>query len=154
MLAADYDPPDVTWPEPDELDGADELCNPPLDELLPELELPELEVPELEPLALELLDFEELADLLAFEPELAADVLWVAVACVEPGRLPATPPATTRLARPAATVTARILARLRFLAAICSARPVGGCWAGSGDIGCLPLGLGEPSLAGFLLKVL
>jgi hypothetical protein len=116
----------VTWPEPDELDGADEPWRPLLDELP---------------------DFEELADLLALDPEVVADELWlVAVVCVDPGRLAATPPAATRLARPAATVTARILARLRFLAAICVARPVGRGWAGSGDIGCLPVGLDVPQL--------
>ena len=97
-------------------------CRPLLDEALPEPD--------------------ELADLLALDPELVADVPWLAaVAWVDPGRLAATAPAATRLARPAAAVTVRILARLRSLAAICGARPVRRGWAGSGDIGCLPLGL-------------
>jgi hypothetical protein len=98
-----YDPPDVTWLEPELLDGADVPCRPALDDALPEPD-----------------------DVAALDPELVADVLWLAaVACVDPGRLAATPPAATRLARPAVMVTARILARLRSLAAICGARPVG-----------------------------
>jgi hypothetical protein len=108
-----YDPPDVTWLEPELLDGADVPCRPPLDEALPEPD-----------------------DVAALDPELLADVLWLAaVACVDAGRLTATPPAATRLVRPAATVTVRILARLRSLAAIFGARPVGRARAGSGGIG-------------------
>jgi hypothetical protein len=107
LIGPAYDPPDVTSPEPELLDGADPPCRPPLDEVLPEFD-----------------------DLAALEPEFVADVRWlVAVACVDPGRLAATPPAATRLASPAAAVTARILARLRSLAAICGARPVGRGWA-------------------------
>ena len=84
----------------------------------------------------------------ALDPELLADVLWfAALACVEPGRVAATPPTATKLARPATAVTARIRARLRSRAAICGARPVWRGWAGSGDIGYLPLGLDDASMA-------
>jgi hypothetical protein len=59
----------------------------------------------------------ELADLPVLAPLLV--VCWLAVeTCPDPGRLAATAPATTRLARPAAAVTVRTLARLRALAAI------------------------------------
>jgi hypothetical protein len=96
------------------LDGADEPCRPVLDE-----------VP-LEP-----------DDLRALVPVCAAEVWWLAAACADPGRLAATPPAATRLARPAAAVTVRILARLRSLAAIDAGRAVGRGRMGSGGMGFL-----------------
>lgn len=109
-------------------------CKPLLDELLPELELDVL-------LALEL-------------DVLLALLCPVVVACADPGRLAATPAAVTTLASPAAAVMARILARLRSLAAICGARLVGRGWTGSGGIGCLPLGPDDSRLACLFLKCL
>jgi hypothetical protein len=96
----------VTWPDPELLDGADEPCRPVLDDELLELD-----------------------DLRALAPVCAVVVWWLAaVVCVDPGRLAATPPAATRLARPAAAVTVRILARLRSLAAVCAAWPARRGW--------------------------
>jgi hypothetical protein len=125
-------------------------------------------VPEPELLELELLELElpELDDLLALAPPVLDAELprWLVVACADPGRLTATPAAVSMLARPAAAVIRRSLARLRSLAAICGARPpvpagtvpgwtVPG-WSGPGVIGCLPLEADTSRLASRLLKTL
>jgi hypothetical protein len=93
--------------------------------------------------------------LLALDPLVVAEPLcWEVVACADPGRVAATPAAVTTLASPAAAVIARILARLRSLAAICGALLAARGWAGLGDIGDLPLGPDGLRLACLLLKCL
>jgi hypothetical protein len=83
--------------------------------------------------------------LLALDPLLVAELgCWVVVACADPGRLTATPAAVTTLASPAAAVIARILTRLRSLAAICRARLVGRGWTGSDDMAAFLSGLMTP----------
>ena len=120
----DYDPPEVTWPEPELEDGADPELSPPELELDPELlelpELPELELPELD---------EELPDLLL--------ACWAEFACVlaelvPPGRVTATPAAAITPAAPAASVIVRSRDWFRSRAAIAAAgepglRGLGAC---------------------------
>jgi hypothetical protein len=97
------EPPEVAWLLPELDDGADDgLLRPPEPELLdvPECDAPEPELPDPgEPPAEE-------------EPE--EDV---ALLCVEPGRVSATVPAATRLAKPTAAVVVWILLRPRSRAA-------------------------------------
>lgn len=94
----------------------------------PLFELPEPELAEPEPVEAELPDVAEPAGPV---PEALdePDEAWVVVACAGPGSVYVTPAAVTRLARPAAAVTARSLARFRSRVATA---------AGSGVIGVLP----------------
>ena len=81
--AGGQEPPDVTWPEPELADGADEpLRLLELDELdLDEPELALLELPELELAEL------ELAELELVEPEPETTRLAAEAASVDPGRV-------------------------------------------------------------------
>jgi hypothetical protein len=89
------DPPEVATPEPELAAGAEVPLRP--------LELPEL-------LADELLAEEELFDEDALDVPLEREECCAAaVACVDPGRVRATPAAASTLAAPAAAVTARSL---------------------------------------------
>jgi hypothetical protein len=77
----DQEPPDVTWPEPELADGADELLR------LLELDELDLDEPELLDVALPELPELELAELELAEPEPEMTRLAAEAASVDPGRV-------------------------------------------------------------------